>query len=58
MIRASIVSAGRNVLLTENNPTIDDPVINDTQDLLGYNVYRDVALDGAYATKLNGSPKS
>lgn len=41
MIRASIISSGRNVLLTENNPVMDDPVINDTQDLLGYNIYRD-----------------
>ena len=46
MIRASVVSAGRNVLLTENNPAMnDDPVINDTQDLLGYNVYRDMSAN-------------
>ena len=44
-IRASISAAGFNVLLTESNPIMDDPVITDTQELLGYSLYRDTAPD-------------
>jgi len=44
-IRASISSAGFNVLLTENNPIMEDPIITDTQELLGYNLYRDTSAD-------------
>jgi len=44
-IRASIRSGGLNVLLTENNPIMENPIITDTQDLLGYNLYRDTSPD-------------
>ncbi|MCP4580455.1 MAG: T9SS type A sorting domain-containing protein [candidate division Zixibacteria bacterium] len=40
MIRASIVVDDRNLLLTENNPNMDEPIITDTQELIGYNLYR------------------
>ena len=52
MIRASIISSGVNALLTENNPEFDGDVILDTQELTGYNVYRDtmanVPVEEAY----------
>ena len=45
-IRASVRSIGRNILLTENNPFMQDiPIITDTEELLGYNLYRDTSPD-------------
>jgi len=57
MIRATIVSSGRSMILTENNPTSDLAVINraiaggelpvplDTEEILGFNIYRDTSPD-------------